>query len=85
MARSITRFHHFCEEFKEKYKIDIKSSQRASFRLKTAIEKVKKVLSANPGAPINIECLMNDVDVRSITREKMEELGQNELNGLMGR
>ena len=28
---------------------------------------------------------MNDVDVRSmITREKMEELGQNELNGLMG-
>ena len=78
-------FHHFCEEFKEKYKIDIKSSPRASFRLKTAIEKVKKVLSANPEAPINIECLMNDVDVRSmITREKMEELGQNELNGLMG-
>merc|ERR1712159_456080 len=69
----------------EKYKIDIKSSPRASFRLKTAIEKVKKVLSANPEAPINIECLMNDVDVRSmISREKMEELGQNELNGLMG-
>lgn len=78
-------FHHFCEEFKEKFKIDVKSNPRASFRLKSAIEKTKKVLSANPEAPINIECLMNDVDVRSmITRDKMEELAQNELNGLMG-
>ena len=78
-------FHHFCEEFKEKYKIDIKSNARASFRLKSAIEKTKKVLSANPEAPLAIECIMDDVDVKSmITREKMEELAQNEINGLMG-
>jgi heat shock protein 4 len=39
------------------------------------VEKLKKVLSANAMAPINIESLMNDVDVRgTLKREEMEEL-----------
>lgn len=40
-----------------------------------AVEKLKKVLSANAMAPINIESLMNDVDVRGmLKREELEEL-----------
>ena len=36
---------------------------------------LKKVLSSIPEAPLNVECLMNDVDFRSfMTREKFEEL-----------
>lgn len=36
---------------------------------------LKKVLSAIPEAPLNVECLMDDIDFRSsMTREKFEEL-----------
>ena len=77
-------FDHFCDEFKETQKIDIKSNARASLRLRVAVEKMKKSLSANPDAPLNIECLMDDKDVRSsMTREKMEELTQHLLDRMM--
>ena len=77
-------FDHFCEEFKVSQKIDVKSNARASLRLRIAVEKMKKVLSSNPEAPINIECLMDDKDVRSsMTREKMEELTKHLLEALM--
>ncbi|KAI9591178.1 heat shock protein 70 family [Syncephalis fuscata] len=66
---------HFCEEFKEKYKIDVKSNGKAMLRLRTACEKLKKVLSANSKAPLNVENLMNDRDVSSILeRHQFEEL-----------
>lgn len=78
-------FDHFCEEFKASKKIDIRSNARASLRLKTAIEKMKKILSSNPEAPLSIECLMDDVDVQSMmTREKMEELAADTISKLMG-
>ena len=36
---------------------------------------LKKVLSSIPEAPLNVECLMNDIDFRSsMTREKFEEM-----------
>lgn len=66
---------HFAEEFKEKYKIDIKSNGKAMVRVGAAAEKLKKILSANQQAPINIESLMNDVDVQSMMkREELEAL-----------
>jgi heat shock 70kDa protein 4 len=73
--------NHFAKEFKEKYKIDIKSNPKAIFRLRTAIEKLKKVLSANAQAPLNVESIMNDIDVSSmISRQDFEELSENLLN-----
>lgn len=36
------------------------------YRLLVACEKTKKVLSANPQAPINIESFMNDIDVKAM-------------------
>ncbi|GFZ03225.1 heat shock protein 70 (Hsp 70) family protein [Actinidia rufa] len=57
-------FRYFAELFKEMYNIDVYSNTRASVRLRAACEKLKKVLSANPEAPLNIECLMDEKDVK---------------------
>ncbi|KAF3137193.1 adenyl-nucleotide exchange factor sse1 [Orbilia oligospora] len=66
---------HFADEFKEKFKIDVKSNPKAYTRLMTGVEKVKKVLSANAQAPLNVESIMNDIDVRGmLKREELEEL-----------
>jgi len=77
-------FEHFCDEFAASKKVDIRSNARASLRLKLAIEKMKKILSANPMAPLSIECIMDDVDVKSsMTREKMQELAASTIDKLM--
>ncbi|KAI0338231.1 heat shock protein [Trametopsis cervina] len=66
---------HFAEEFKTKYKIDVLSNPKAMFRLAAGCDKVKKVLSANAEAPLNVESIMNDIDASSrLTREAYEEL-----------
>lgn len=66
---------HLAAEFKEKYKIDIKSNGKAMVRVGAAAEKLKKILSANQQAPVNIESLMNDIDVATMmTRENLEAL-----------
>ncbi|RAO66049.1 uncharacterized protein BHQ10_002061 [Talaromyces amestolkiae] len=66
---------HFADEFKEKFKIDIRSNPKAWARTLTAAEKLKKVLSANAQAPLNIESLMDDIDVRAmVKREEMQEM-----------
>ncbi|KAI9715825.1 MAG: adenyl-nucleotide exchange factor sse1 [Chrysothrix sp. TS-e1954] len=72
---------HFAKEFKEKFKIDINENAKAKTRVAAACEKLKKVLSANAGAPINIESLMNDIDVRGfLKRDEMEDLVKPLLN-----
>jgi heat shock protein 4 len=48
---------HYSEEFKKKFKIDIASNAKATFRLRQGVERAKKILSANPSAPLNIECM----------------------------
>ncbi|KAI3403672.1 SSE1 [Candida oxycetoniae] len=74
---------HFAEEFKTKYKIDVRENPKAFYRVLTAAEKLKKVLSANTQAPLNIESVMNDVDVSSsLTREELEQLVQPLLEKL---
>jgi len=66
---------YFAAQFQSKYKIDVLSNPKAVFRLAAACEKLKKVLSANAEAPINVENIMNDVDASSkLTREEYEDL-----------
>ncbi|KAE9616148.1 hypothetical protein Lal_00017243 [Lupinus albus] len=78
-------FHHFAVKFKEEYKIDVFQNARASLRLRAACEKLKKVLSANPEAPLNIECLMDEKDVRSfIKRDDFEQLSLPILERVKG-
>ncbi|GAB1318796.1 adenyl-nucleotide exchange factor sse1 [Madurella fahalii] len=72
---------HLAKEFHGKYKIDIFSNPKALTRVFAAAEKVKKVLSANQQAPLNIESLMNDIDVRAmITRQEFEAMVEPLLN-----
>ncbi|CAO3627817.1 unnamed protein product [Mucor hiemalis] len=62
------------EQFKEKYKIDVYSNKKALLRLRVAAERCKKVLSANPQAPVNIESIMDDRDVAAmVSREEFEQ------------
>ncbi|RMZ74724.1 hypothetical protein DV737_g5801, partial [Chaetothyriales sp. CBS 132003] len=66
---------HFAAEFKDKFKVDIKTNAKAQTRVATAVEKVKKILSANAQAPISIESLMDDKDVRGVLkRDELEQL-----------
>lgn len=66
---------HFSEEFKTKYKIDVLSNPKAMFRLAAGCDKVKKVLSANAEAPLNVESIMNDIDATSrLNRDEYEKL-----------
>ncbi|XP_073142418.1 heat shock 70 kDa protein 14-like isoform X2 [Henckelia pumila] len=68
-------FQHFAAKFKDEYKINVFDSYRACSRLRAACEKLKKVLSANPVAPLNIEGLMDGKDVKGfITREEFEQI-----------
>ncbi|OQE24431.1 hypothetical protein PENSTE_c007G04416 [Penicillium steckii] len=74
---------HFAEEFKEKFKVDIRTHPKAWARTLAAAEKLKKVLSANPQAPMSIESLMEDTDVRAmVKREELEEMVRPLLNRL---
>ena len=76
---------HFSEEFKSKYKIDVLSNPKALFRLTAGCEKLKKVLSANAEAPLNVESIMNDVDASSkLTRIDMESLIADVLGRIPG-
>ncbi|KAJ3129656.1 adenyl-nucleotide exchange factor sse1 [Physocladia obscura] len=54
---------HYVTEFDKKYKMDIRSSPKALFRLRQGCEKVKKILSANSVTMLNVECLLDDKDV----------------------
>ncbi|XVF26029.1 hypothetical protein REPUB_Repub13aG0264800 [Reevesia pubescens] len=68
-------FNYFASQFKEQYNIDVYTNIKASIRLRASCEKLKKVLSANAEAQLNIECLMNEKDVRGfIKREEFEKL-----------
>ncbi|XP_068187462.1 heat shock 70 kDa protein 4a [Antennarius striatus] len=68
--------NHFCEEFKKKYKLDVRSKPRALVRLYQECEKLKKLMSANSSdLPLNIECFMNDIDVSAkLNRGQFEEM-----------
>jgi L1 cell adhesion molecule like protein len=67
--------NHFVEEFKKKYKKDIRSNHKAIRRLRTACEKAKRALSTNAQASIEIDSLYDGTDFYStISRAKFEEL-----------
>ncbi|XP_034927953.1 heat shock 70 kDa protein 16 [Populus alba] len=71
-------FSYFAAQFKENDDIDVCTNMKASIRLRASCEKLKKVLSANAEAPLNIECLMDEKDVRGfIKREEFERLSSD--------
>eukprot|EP00271_Cylindrocystis_brebissonii_P009669 TRINITY_DN2471_c0_g1_i2.p1 TRINITY_DN2471_c0_g1~~TRINITY_DN2471_c0_g1_i2.p1 ORF type:complete len:661 (+),score=128.28 TRINITY_DN2471_c0_g1_i2:111-2093(+) len=78
-------FDYFCKQFKENYKIDVKTNARASLRLRASCEEIKKVLTVNTEASLNIECLMDEKDVRSsMKRDLFEELAKPVIERVRG-
>ncbi|KAK8941900.1 Heat shock 70 kDa protein 16 [Platanthera guangdongensis] len=77
-------FRYFAEQFKEQYNIDVYCNVRACIRLRSSCEKLKKVLSANAEAPLSIECLMDEKDVKGfIKREEFERLSSSLLERVL--
>ena len=76
---------HYIKEFDQKYKMDIRSSAKAVFRLRQGAEKVKKILSANAMTMLNVECLLDDKDVSAtVKRSDFEELAAPLAQRLLG-
>lgn len=69
---------HFVEDFRSRFKIDVRSNPRAYVRLLQECEKLKKLMSANSQEiPLNIECFMEEKDVSGrMKRETMEALAE---------
>ncbi|KYO47370.1 heat shock 70 kDa protein 4L [Alligator mississippiensis] len=67
---------YFSEEFRTKYRLNVKENARAVLRLYQECEKLRKLMSANASdLPLNIECFMNDLDVSSkMNRTQFEQL-----------
>jgi L1 cell adhesion molecule like protein len=63
------------EEFKRKYKKELRDSDRAIRRLRTACERAKRTLSASTTATVEIDSLYEGIDFSAtITRARLEDL-----------
>ncbi|CAM9236497.1 unnamed protein product [Phaeothamnion confervicola] len=68
----------FADDFKRRYRKDLRSSQRALRRLRTACERAKRTLSNSTQAHIEIDSLFEGIDfTASITRARFEELNMD--------
>lgn len=66
---------YFAQEFKRKYKKDIKDNSRSLKRLTTACERLKRTLSSSQSGNIEIDSFYEGIDFSStLSRAKFEEL-----------
>ena len=62
----------FCAEFNQKYNCNPITNGRCRIRMLDAIEKMRKLLTANKETEINVESLMEDEDFqKKFTREDL--------------
>jgi len=66
-------FDYFAAMVEKKYRLKVRTNQKACLKLMKACQKVKLTLSANMTVPFAVEYLMNDTDVKGqITRSEFE-------------
>jgi len=66
---------HFADEFKRKFKKDIRDNKKSLRRLRTACERAKRSLSSSSTAMIEIDSLYDGIDFNSsITRARFENI-----------
>ena len=66
---------YFCEEFKRKFKKDLKENKKSLRRLRTACERAKRSLSSSSTAMLEIDSLHDGIDFNSsITRARFENI-----------
>ena len=75
---------HVGNKFAQKYKVDDPCKNiRCRLLLRDAIEKARKVLTADKEAPIHIDCLLDDEDLsEKIQRTEFEEIIAEKLKDL---
>lgn len=72
------------DEFKRKFKKDIRSNPRALRRLRTAAERAKRTLSSSTEASIEIDALYEGIDFYTkVTRARFEELCSDLFRGTL--
>jgi len=72
---------YFFKDFEERYKLNVPANKKAVLKLMTEAEKLKKLMASNTNKiPLNIECFMDDKDVKgSMDRACFEELTASDL------
>lgn len=76
--------NHLAEEFKRKYKKDLRSNPRALRRLRTAAERAKRTLSSSTEATIEIDALYEGIDYYTrVSRARFEELCSDLFRGTL--
>ncbi|CAN0394498.1 unnamed protein product [Ascophyllum nodosum] len=69
---------YFLQEFKRKFRKDMRANTRALRRLRTACERAKRTLSSSTQAHIEIDSLYEGIDFNStITRARFEDMNQD--------
>lgn len=67
--------NHLTEEFKRKFRKDLRTNPRALRRLRTAAERAKRTLSSTTEANIEVDALMDGIDFYTkVSRARFEEL-----------
>ncbi|XP_049823570.1 heat shock protein 68-like [Aethina tumida] len=76
--------NHLADEFKRKYKKDLRSNPRSLRRLRTAAERAKRTLSSSTEASIEIDALFEGVDFYTkVSRARFEELCSDLFRGTL--
>ncbi|KAG5894147.1 hypothetical protein JTB14_024935 [Gonioctena quinquepunctata] len=76
--------NHLAEEFKRKFRKDLRSNPRALRRLRTAAERAKRTLSSSTEATIEIDALFEGLDFYTkISRARFEELCSDLFRGTL--
>ncbi|KAK9879203.1 hypothetical protein WA026_004051 [Henosepilachna vigintioctopunctata] len=76
--------NHLAEEFKRKFKKDLRSNPRSLRRLRTAAERAKRTLSSSTEATIEIDALFDGIDFYTkVTRARFEELCSDLFRGTL--
>ncbi|KAJ8929868.1 hypothetical protein NQ314_017473 [Rhamnusium bicolor] len=76
--------NHLADEFKRKYKKDLRSNPRALRRLRTAAERAKRTLSSSTEASVEIDALFEGIDFYTkVSRARFEELCSDLFRGTL--
>nr|UTH79103.1 heat shock protein 68 [Protohermes costalis] len=76
--------NHLVEEFKRKFKKDLRNNPRSLRRLRTAAERAKRTLSSSTEATIEIDALFDGIDFYTkVSRARFEELCSDLFRGTL--
>ncbi|KAG6460830.1 hypothetical protein O3G_MSEX012241 [Manduca sexta] len=76
--------NHLADEFRRKYRKDIRGNARALRRLRTAAERAKRTLSSSTEASIEIDALHEGIDFYTrVSRARFEELNADLFRGTL--